>query len=148
MAHTKDPIHLPSDPHGTRPGGGAAGQVWPRRGGGPPVTVCRLLRTLPGPGRRLQPRERRGMATWSRPGEGRLPAAGRGRRGAYSANQPGVPVAHRAAAAGGSDSGRGQGPVGGGGTQYLAGEGGDLLAVRMQGAQSSASPAAWTRLVG
>lgn len=41
MTHTEDPIHLPTDPHGTRPGGGAAGQVWARRGGGPPVAVAR-----------------------------------------------------------------------------------------------------------
>lgn len=41
MTHTEDPIHLPSDPRGTRPGGGAARQVWRRPGGGPPVAVAR-----------------------------------------------------------------------------------------------------------
>lgn len=87
------------------------------------------------------------MATWSRPGEGRLRAAGRERRGAYSVHEDGAPVAHSAAAAGGSDSGRGQGSVGGEGTPYLGGKGGDLLlVVRMQRAQSSASPEAWIRL--
>lgn len=87
------------------------------------------------------------MATWSGPGEGWLRGAGRGRRGAYNAHEAGAPDAHSAAAAGGSDSGRGQGPEGGGGILYLGGEGGDLLlAVRMQRAQSSASPAAWTGL--
>lgn len=87
------------------------------------------------------------MATWSRPGEGRLRAAGRERRGAYSVHEAGAPVAHSAAAAGGSDSGRGQGSVGGEGTPYLGGKGGDLLlVVRMQRAQSSASPEAWIRL--
>lgn len=39
------------------------------------------------------------MATWSRPGEGRLRAAGRERRGAYRAHEAGAPVAHSAAAA-------------------------------------------------
>ncbi|XP_021058190.1 cell growth regulator with EF hand domain protein 1 [Mus pahari] len=39
------------------------------------------------------------MATWSRPGEGRLRAAGREQRGAYSAHEAGAPVAHGAAAA-------------------------------------------------
>lgn len=39
------------------------------------------------------------MATWSRPGEGWLRAAGRGRRGAYNAHEAGAPDAHSAAAA-------------------------------------------------
>lgn len=39
---TEDPIHRPpQDPQGTRPGGGAARQVWAGRGGDPPVAVAR-----------------------------------------------------------------------------------------------------------
>lgn len=99
---------------------------------------CRSLRTLPGPGRRLQAGGRRGKATWSRPGEGQLRAASRGRRGAYSAHEAGAPVACSATAAGGSDSGRGWGSASGGDTGLLGDVGGDLPAVRMpQDAESA-----------
>ncbi|XP_075811697.1 cell growth regulator with EF hand domain protein 1 [Microtus pennsylvanicus] len=69
------------------------------QGGAVALPCCLSHRTLPGPGRRLQPGGRRGKATWSRPGEGRLRAARRGRRGAYSAHEAGAPVARSATAA-------------------------------------------------
>lgn len=85
VTRTEDPIRLPPTPAWNKArwrrykaGLGRAGR-WPSRG-------CLSQRTLPGLGRRLQPGGLRGKATWSRPGEGRLRAARRGRRGAYSAH--------------------------------------------------------------